>query len=411
MWGKTLYVPLGCKAAYEAADGWKNFSEIVELNLDNYLYGNEVTLRPGGKKVVTLQLDDVDALIAGEFRLQLPAGFSIEKDEDGYLKAELVSARDNHHSFEATDEGNGRYHFLCYSAQNRAFKGDCGDFIRLTIVAGDDVAESSYPVEVKDIIFSDQNEQQVDIDGSAFNISVVDYLPGDANRDGLVNVMDIVKVVGIIMGNPAADFFFAAGDVDDNSKVNVMDLVNLVEIIMTTANQAPSTTAFSQSAIGYGLELSKTDDKTITMSVPGAANHIAAQFCVSLTGRGVLQDVVSDKAHRTEFTRLDDGRYLVMVYSASNATFKDDCPVRLQVSGDCNAVIEDVVFVDANDDPVAFEPAALGNTQGILPIGASLDQPVDIYSVNGKLVKSGATSTQRLRKGVYVINNEKVVIR
>ena len=408
----TLYVPLGCKAAYEAADVWKDFKEIVELNLDNYLYANEVTIRPGGKKTIALQLDDVKTLIAGEFRLQLPAGFSIEKDEDGYLKAELVSERDNHHSFEATDEGNGRYHFLCYSGQNRAFKGESGDFIKLTIVADENVEENSYSAELKDVVFSDENEQQVDIITNDFNITVIDYIPGDANRDGVLNVMDIVKVVGKIMGNPSSDFFFAAADIDDNSKVNVMDLVNLVDLVMTIANQAPAMTAFDQNMATYsGLELGKADESTITMSVPDATSHIAAQFYVSLSGKAVLKDVVSDKAHRSEFTRLDDGRYMVMVYSGSNAAFKDDSPIKLQVSGECNAVIEDVVFVDADDEPVAFESATLGNTQGIMSIGAGFDQPTDIYLVNGKLVKKGATSTYGLPKGVYVINNEKVIVK
>ena len=408
----TLYVPLGCKAAYEAADVWKDFAEIVELNLDNYLYAKEVTIRPGGKKTIAIQLDDVKTLIAGEFRLQLPAGFRIEKDEDGYLKAELVSERDNHHSFEVTDEGNGRYHFLCYSGQNRAFKGDYGDFIKLTIVADEDVEENSYSAEVKDIIFSDESEQQVDIDNCTFKISVVDYVPGDANHDGLLNVMDIVKVVGKIMGNPTSDFFFAAADIDDNSKVNVMDLVNLVEIIMNTASQAPAMTAFDQTAAIYGgLDLFKADEKTITMNVAGATNHIAAQFYVSLSGKAVLNDVVSDKSHKTEFTRLDDGRYMVMVYSGSNATFKDDCPIKLQVSSDCSAMIEDVVFIDADNAPVAFEAAELGNTQGIMSIGASFEQPADIYSVSGKLIKRGATSTLGLTKGVYVVNNEKIIVK
>ena len=408
----TLYVPLGCKAAYEAADVWKDFKEIVEQNLDNYLYANEVTIRPGGKKTIAIQLDDVKTLIAGEFRLQLPAGFSIEKDEDGYLKAELVSERDNHHSFEATDEGNGRYHFLCYSGQNRAFKGDSGDFIKLTIVADEDVEENSYSAEVKDIVFSDESEQQVDIDNSTFKIFVIDYVPGDANHDGLLNVMDIVKVVGKIMGNPTSDFFFAAADIDDNSKVNVMDLVNLVEIIMNTASHAPAMTAFDQTAAIYGgLDIFKADEKTITMNVTGATNHIAAQFYVSLSGKAVLNDVVSDKAHKTEFIRLDDGRYMVMVYSGSNATFKDDCPIKLQVSSDCSAMIEDVVFIDADNAPVAFEAAELGNTQGIMSIGASFEQPADIYSVSGKLIKRGATSTLGLTKGVYVVNNEKIIVK
>lgn len=379
----------------------------------DHLYANNLTLHPGEKQTVVLQLDNETTLIACEFYLQLPNGFSIEEDEEGYLVADVVSDRSNRHTFEATDEGNGLYHFLCYSTRNNAFKGNSGDFITLSLMADENVEDGIYSAELKNIIFSDEDKQQINLKNTAFGITVISYTLGDINDDGKINVMDIVEIVGFIMSNPSDNFVFAAADIDENGTVNVMDLVNLVEMIMTIASQAPVTTTFAQDdmAAFSCVELGKADETTITLSVPDDRNHIAAQFYVSLSGNAKLKDVVSDKTHQSEFTRLDDGRYMVMVYSGSNASFSNDCPIKLQVSGDCNAIIEDVVFIDADKKPVAFDSATLGNTQGIMSIGTGFNEPTNIYSVSGKLIKKDATSTLGLAKGVYVINNEKVIVK
>ena len=51
------------------------------------------------------------------------------------------------------------------------------------------------------------------------------------------------------------------------------------------------------------------------------------------------------------------------------------------------------------------------NTTGITTVGTTFAQPVDIYTVGGKLVKNGATSTKGLAKGVYVVNNQKLIVK
>ena len=383
---------------------------VDEIVYNNHLYANDITLRSGKEQTIALQLDNENAFIACEFYLQLPDGISIEKDEDDYLVADIVSERSNRHAFEARDEGDGLYHFLCYSTRNNVFKGNSGDFITLSLVADNDLTPSDYSAEIKDIIFSDENKTQFTLVNSTFNITVVNYTPGDVNDDGKINVMDVVEMVGYIMSDPSDNFVFAAADIDGNNTVNVMDLVNLVEMIMTIASQAPEMTTFAQDnmATYSGLAIDRVDEKTITMSIPNATNHIAAQFIVSLSGKAVLKDVVSDKEHHTEFTRMDDGRYMVMVYSGNNASFRNDSSIQLLVYGACSAKIEDVVFIDSDKEPVTYESATIDN---IMAIGSVFDQPTDIYSVSGKLIKKDATSTLGLAKGVYIVNNEKVIVK
>ncbi len=403
----TLYVPFGSKADYETANVWKEFKEIVEVKPDNFLYANEATIRLGDKKTIALQLDNTESLVAADFRLQLPTGLSIDKDENGNFITEIVSARRVNHTLTVTDEGNGLYHFLSYSNLLTAFKGNAGDFITVSIVSDGSMQEGSYTATLKNIIFSDENEKKLTFANSSFNISVINYTPGDTNTDGNVDVMDVVKMVNYIMGRNPSDFNFIAADLDDNKKVNVMDLVNLIDLIMSMQQQTSGISAQGQLGV---MELSKSDDETVAMSIPFANRHVAAQFVVSLTDGAVLENVVTDKAHKSQFTRMDDGRYKVMVYSGSNAAFSSDSPIKLQLSGSSNVKVEETMFVDTDEEAVAFETTML-NTVGINTHVITFPQPADIYTVDGKLVKKDATSTQGLAKGVYVVNNQKVIVK
>ncbi len=59
---------------------------------------------------------------------------------------------------------------------------------------------------------------------------------GDVNNDGIVNVLDIVRIVNIILENdpPPTDYELWASDVNADGFVNVQDIVIMVIIIMQT---------------------------------------------------------------------------------------------------------------------------------------------------------------------------------
>ncbi len=57
-------------------------------------------------------------------------------------------------------------------------------------------------------------------------------LSGDANCDGIVNIMDVVTTVNFIMGNNPQPFCFENADVNSDGYVNIMDVVGTVNIIL-----------------------------------------------------------------------------------------------------------------------------------------------------------------------------------
>ncbi|MBT6047964.1 MAG: family 16 glycosylhydrolase [Candidatus Scalindua sp.] len=60
-----------------------------------------------------------------------------------------------------------------------------------------------------------------------------DVVLGDINNDTLVDVLDIVQLVGIILGTvDPNDFQIEASDINDDSTIDVLDVVILVDIIL-----------------------------------------------------------------------------------------------------------------------------------------------------------------------------------
>ena len=54
---------------------------------------------------------------------------------------------------------------------------------------------------------------------------------GDVSGDGILNVVDVVSIVGYILGN-SADLDVCAADINEDGIVNVIDVVAIVGIIL-----------------------------------------------------------------------------------------------------------------------------------------------------------------------------------
>ena len=54
-------------------------------------------------------------------------------------------------------------------------------------------------------------------------------IAGDLNSDGLINVLDVVALVNIVLGNADP---VSSGDLNGDGVLNVLDVVALVSIIL-----------------------------------------------------------------------------------------------------------------------------------------------------------------------------------
>ncbi len=57
---------------------------------------------------------------------------------------------------------------------------------------------------------------------------------GDVNNDGMINVVDIVRLVDIVLGAPSNEYEQWAGDVNSDETINIGDIVIIVSVILET---------------------------------------------------------------------------------------------------------------------------------------------------------------------------------
>ena len=56
---------------------------------------------------------------------------------------------------------------------------------------------------------------------------------GDVNGDDLINVLDVVMVIDVILGNTLPDdIFMFCADMNGDGEINVLDVVQIIDIIL-----------------------------------------------------------------------------------------------------------------------------------------------------------------------------------
>lgn len=196
---------------------------------------SDFSIAPGETKTLSIALENpTNDYIACEFWMRLPDGVRIVYDEDDYLAAVLNSSRAPRHELEVKEpEGDGVYHFLCYSNRNTAFKEKSGELISITVKCADDAVAGSYSGAMYDLIFSDPDKVQVNLPDTSFGITIADSaLPGDANGDGSVTIADVATVVSYLLHNPSEDFVFSNADVDGGGEVTIDDALAIVNMVL-----------------------------------------------------------------------------------------------------------------------------------------------------------------------------------
>jgi hypothetical protein len=57
-------------------------------------------------------------------------------------------------------------------------------------------------------------------------------LKGDADGNGLVNMMDVTTVINYILSKPVTKFVFNNADVNDDKLINMNDVTGIINIIL-----------------------------------------------------------------------------------------------------------------------------------------------------------------------------------
>lgn len=379
------------------------------------LSASNVKLMTGKQQEVSIALNNESEIIMIEFEMQLPSGISIAKDEDDEFLTELVSSRvAKSHTLEVADQGNGKYKFLLYSSSNAPLIGNSGDLITFTINCDQNATEGNYQAKVSSILMADKNEKAIYPNDFTFDITIVDAIPGDINDDGKINGLDIVKIVGYIMGSPTQPFIEAAADLNEDGIINGLDLVKVVSLVLT---QSSTTTAGAKTIGKRGqvsasqIALENPKHGVLTLSTDDNRDYILSQMIIETSGDVTVNSITTDAKHIVAYSKVGENRYAVVCYSMTNESFVSNRDIiDIHYTGNGYINFSNVLFVDSEENEVSFGGTSFSDTTDIKKINSTV-KPADVYSVTGKLVKKGAISFEGLPAGIYIVNGQKIIIK
>ena len=238
---------------------------------------------------------------------------------------------------------------------------------------------------------------------------------GDVNRDTYVNTTDVVDVVQYLFGyGNVQETYDADLNLDDN--ITSTDVSLVVSCIMN--NDRPASRLKSPAATGNCLMgLSQDENGKVAVSLQNDVSVVAFQFDVVLPKGADFSKVLLSEArkngHAVAMKQMENGCWRVLAYSMQNNTLMGNeglLATLLLNDVDGEVVLTNIHVTDAQLADYALPDVSLSMLTGISTL-TETTVLFDIYDLNGRLVRRNATSTKGLRRGIYMINNQKVVIK
>ena len=437
-----LYVPYGCKAAYEAADYWNGFKDIVELEDDsnNYtLFTTELDALVGTKVVLPIELTNEGEVKLCQFDLQLPEGVTVATKSNGKLDAKLTERAESH-SISSQKLSNGNYRFIVSSMDNDSFTGNEGTLMEIMLDVSATMETGEYIVKLLNAELSvpDGNDLMVVRPADTESKLIVKaYTPSDVNNDGSVSVTDVGCAINYILEQVPSVFVFDAADMNGDKTVSVTDVGMIINLILNegVSNSRRIVVKKDNNDYHFSLNLSlQTTTEGYELQLENKDAFIGFQFDMELgdgaTINGVKLNGVVDSDHLLTYRRLDNGKWRVVCYSPTNSTFAADDTTLLTISAIGNITVSDIRLTTAGLDELC--PAALvsmptgianveqGMKMGVqgktLCINSDRDTTMRLLTIGGSVcrilhVHRGQNSFDGLRAGIYMIDNKKIIIR
>lgn len=236
-------------------------------------------------------------------------------------------------------------------------------------------------------------------------------IPGDVTVSGSVDVQDATIAVNYILGEESDEYNYAAADMNGDGEVDVFDVQAIVNVILSNNNTASSRRSSDYDDANESICLT-AERKGILFGIDDAERFTSFQFNVEVPEGVSLLDAMwnGPASHTLHFSKTGDNRYTVVVLSLESAPLPslNDAPVILRLSdmSKGEAAFDNILFVTPQGEAAHFNGSTLNMTTGIREIIRT--DNAQIYDLSGRrlVMKSG-----QLPKGVYIINNKKVVIK
>jgi len=201
--------------------------------LTNVLGCEDIGGLRGASTVLPVLLTNEDEMTALQFDVTLPEGVAVGTNEKGKLQVSKTERCADHTlSVSKQDDGSNTYRVLLYSVDVEAIDGNSGAVVNLTLDLDEDMEAGEYEIAISNINLTTTDQTKLTPANATCTLTVRDYIRGDANGDGTVDVTDIVAIANHILGqgNHAVNTY--AADVNGDGVIDVTDIVGVANLIL-----------------------------------------------------------------------------------------------------------------------------------------------------------------------------------
>ena len=199
--------------------------------MDNAIYIIPFTTRAGEDASIEICLKNADAATAYVFDMVLPEGITVALNEKGkYIDA--LSDRHDDHTRTFNYKGDNTYSLSTLSGNSEELTGNDGAIRLLTLHVADNVDEGVYAIQIKNASYSKTDGTLVTLPNTTSSVTVEDYVLGDVNGNGGVDIGDAVSIVNYLVGKESSTFVAKAADTNKNGQVDIGDAVTIVNFLV-----------------------------------------------------------------------------------------------------------------------------------------------------------------------------------
>jgi hypothetical protein len=204
--------------------------------LSDAIYAEAISSQPGFETSLTICLKNAKAATAYSFDLQLPAGVSLVRNNEGDYQYTL-SNRHNGHAETVNAQSGGVYSIAVLSLQSKDIRGNDGAIWTLRLKVSDNVANGEYAIKISNAKYSSSTgTSSVNMPETVGKLTVSQYKRGDVNSDGDVDIADAVCIVNHVVGLPTPTFVNNAADANGDGSVDIADAVRIVNLVVGRIN-------------------------------------------------------------------------------------------------------------------------------------------------------------------------------
>lgn len=176
---------------------------------------------------VTVALDNYSSIVAFQTDVVSTKPFTLDANE--VLKTERLNGL----SVLVSPVNETTWRVLLYSLNNTPISGNEGNLLTLTLHPKDEETDLlGATVSLNNILLSNTSGVNKNTSGLvSCELQMPPFVLGDVNRDGVINVTDVLAVISLIADGSSQEYERNAADINGDGEINVTDVLGLLELL------------------------------------------------------------------------------------------------------------------------------------------------------------------------------------